>query len=456
MSGFKKTTVAISQEEYRRLHEAEMKLRLEEKKKVLAESNLTQKAVEVITDCERNLEDRESYFREMISGLNHHIRNYELETSETLVQQHEAWANQMRTEMSSTMGEDLQNLSSRLEGAFQQFEDLEERGTQKLLQLRERLNSLSQRADRKTSLASQWIQSTGVILDFIHQNYHHELTFPGQVNEIEEAYNRAVQSLKEDMPEAAYSIAQESYTRVSTLRKELEKREQEWLLLLDTVRNRFHHLQANLEASRNCTAMDWDGKTINYQVDVNYWTDHKLDKLVEYTHQMTAYLEDPSNLITLEILRQIQNTELPNLEKELDDTVAEARLETLKSQLRINVADIVLQALAGQGFELSENGYHEGDQRASFEARTINLEGSEVAVQVESLNSDPCAYDIDIHSSDHLERYEYELKNRANTILNALRKCGLQVSPIKIISEVDEKSLSRTESTRLLPLAQNS
>ncbi len=79
-----------------------------------------------------------------------------------------------------------------------------------------------------------------------------------------------------------------------------------------------------------------------------------LEKIVGYSHQ------------------------IDEISSQLLDLVTEARVAVLASQLRFNVAQIVVQSLEAQGFFLEHANYEKDDYRETFVARTCNYAGNEV------------------------------------------------------------------------------
>jgi len=57
----------------------------------------------------------------------------------------------------------------------------------------------------------------------------------------------------------------------------------------------------------------------------------------------------------------IIETEIPNIKEEFDTLIYETRLAVIFAQMRINIADIAIQALEKQGFALNECGFEENN-----------------------------------------------------------------------------------------------
>ena len=111
--------------------------------------------------------------------------------------------------------------------------------------------------------------------------------------------------------------------------------------------------------------------------------------------------------------------------------MADMRVAVLASQLRFNVAQIVVQSLEAQGFFLEQANYEKDDYRETFVARTCNYAGNEVVV---SIDPDPGLDEggkINIQSLDAGKITEHELHQRNFEIFNAILENGIEVGEIK-------------------------
>ena len=129
-------------------------------------------------------------------------------------------------------------------------------------------------------------------------------------------------------------------------------------------------------------------------------------------------------------MNQLIQTDFPAFQEELDRLIVDARLAALNSQVRINIADLVVQALEQQGFVLQESKYNNNDQRKAFSARVQNLEGSEVIIQVMPVPGDAGRNELQLHSLDKDQRTEHELRKRSHEITRTLNDYGLVVGAL--------------------------
>jgi len=236
-----------------------------------------------------------------------------------------------------------------------------------------------------------------------------------------------IQNLNQGMLEAALLNAQQTYSRLSELRSELERKHSEWNVLYQScllTARRFYALLAN---SQKLPALDTDGNELPYQIDVDFWCGRKLSRLAEKTRNVILHLEKNQAILDASALNTLIQADFPALQEELDRLVVDARLAALNSQVRINIADLVVQALEQQGFVLQDAQYNSNDQRKAFSARVQNLEGSEVVIQVMPVPGDAGKNELQLLSLDKDLRTEHELRQRSQEISRTLNDYGLFV-----------------------------
>jgi hypothetical protein len=120
------------------------------------------------------------------------------------------------------------------------------------------------------------------------------------------------------------------------------------------------------------------------------------------------------------------------MEKSLADIVSQSRMEVINSQLRINIADLVVRALQSQGFVISEAGYENGDRGSNYNILLRNLEGNEIAVRVTPGNQNGVNL-LELDSFDAELRTSHELNHRAREISTALSRFGLKMENPKVV-----------------------
>ena len=137
--------------------------------------------------------------------------------------------------------------------------------------------------------------------------------------------------------------------------------------------------------------------------------------------------------------------EIDEYSNQLVDLITQARLVVLASQMRFNVAQIVVQALEEQGFFLEQAEYKKGDYRESFLAKTCNYSGNEVLV---TIDPDPDLDEggkLNIESLDADQITSYELHQRNNEIFYAIKENGINVGAFQEVKRNPARNLMNTD-----------
>ncbi len=221
------------------------------------------------------------------------------------------------------------------------------------------------------------------------------------------------------------------------MRIDLEKKQTEWQLLYQTAWETINQELARIDNSDMVPALDLDGNELPYLVDVNYWTQGFLDNLYQEVSSLGQRLLNESALPDTGVLLDWLNKELPAIHQQLENIILDARIKTINSQLRINVADLVVQALQQQGFTLDSSAYQENDLRAGYGAQLRNIEGNEVIVQVSSNGNSLGENELHIHSLDSEVKTEHELKKRWQEISQSLSSYGIEVGKYEQLPQHD-------------------
>jgi len=273
-----------------------------------------------------------------------------------------------------------------------------------------------------------WLDAATQFCEFIKANYDYQQFVPGQVEFLQSRLNQALENYQAGLSEAVIVTSQQLYSEFSDLRIQLERWHNEWGILYRSVWETVNMMICGAEAVRFIPAMDLDGNDLPADIDVNYWTDGRLDELLRDLNYIRERLEDPDTQLSYDVLERWISIDMPGYDQALTDIARGARIAALNSQLRINIADLVIQALQDQGFALEDSDYEAEDMRESFNARMSNLEGNEVIVNVVPVGQDVGQNELHLQSHDREERTEHELQQRWMEVDRSLASYGLEVS----------------------------
>ncbi len=426
MSGFKKVLVSISEEEYQRLREAEKSARTLQKESQDLQAQLREQSQYDLRAEYTRIEGRQQDFQATIQQLDEQVQQYEGDVARRFVQTEQNLLEQMQSSAGSLydlLRESIQNWDAQ----YQQMASEESRLRQEQLHtIEQRLSQLSNRKAHTRQLACQWVEAVQTLQTFIQQNYPHDFFSPGEFERLERQANLALENIRQGAFEAGLTQAQQSYTQFSDFRLALEKTWSQWIHWLQVGREQARELYYLIEQSAEVAAIDMDSNLLPETINVDEWTDGKLSKLQQICIEQLDRLENEVEPLALVDLKICVEETLPSLHKRLERLIQEARMETLNAQIRINIADIVIQALEGQGFVLQDAGYVNG-ARCEFSANVKSLDGSQVKVEVLPVSKAPGRNLLQLRSSDREQRSEHELRQRAREVGNALKQFGLRL-----------------------------
>lgn len=432
MSGHKRATVTISEQEYRRLHEADIQRRFRRKKG--ADSQEREQQIRAMNSVFEHMQDRQNYYEGLIADLGDEVLRIEEDTSRELLAyqaaMNEEWSNQMDF-VSAEHNAILESLAERFQNELQR----ERQNLYQSLNSYERqLQQWNIEARNKQSIANQWITHSVAISDFINNQFEPERFAPGRLGKINRKLALAQANLEQGMPEASLHAAQQAFTELSDLRVELETRAMEWQNQFEMTYSAAKELYKTVLANAQVPALDVAGNELPFPIDLDYWSRNAYRVLLNEAKQFQQYLRAHHQTLSSQELQRVRNQELPVLQDRLESMIYEARLEAIQSQLRINIADLALQALEVQGYRLQEARFANDDMRGPFVATLINDDQSSISLRILPKEGQDLASDLQIVSNDSAIRTAGELFARFQAIRSSLGQKGLTIRQVQSTS----------------------
>lgn len=426
MSGHKRTTVSISELEYRRLHDAEMKSRFMERHLPDLFNDPREENQTGFQNVLRDVENRQNTFLSLASGLKDEIKTVEWATSQALVEKTAEITR--RGELAQTrMEENLRHEMGKLSRDLQaEITSQTQACLSGIDQVHRRFASLEEEHRRKQEMALAWAQSAAVMDRFILDSYPPDMLDSDQIDQLESELQQVFVNLEQDIPEAAIAAAQQLYNRYSRMRVELEAHAIQAAVHLQETRQTLDELLAQLGGVQVVPALDMNGHTMDAEVDVDFWTGGGLQNLVEEVRAVRGELDDRAG-IEPDLRRRLLEADIPGWQATANELVFQARLAVLNSQIRINIAELVVRALQEQGFQLRGGNYLNGDMRDGFEAFVQSLDGSEVLIRVNPVEQQEGRADVHLFSLDRERRSQQELAQRTREVCRSLQRHGLSV-----------------------------
>ncbi len=440
MSGHKRATISIPEDEYRRLHEAEMRNRymqadipgLIERASQQTQANLNQYYVE--------FERRQVDFVDALQEVDADLASLEARTSQAMLQ-HQSVIQDHLSEIAGSLWEQAGNMIAEVEQHYQ--EDIlavQQSNNDALTAFSQQMEQGYARERERQRAAQHWIRTAQSVAVFIAQQYDHENFMPGSLRSWDRRLMHAQQNLYAGMPEAAVALAQDAYVGLSDLRVQLEKLQTEHHALLQAAQEYLLRLEHEAHASLEVQAMDLLGNALPSRIEVNFWSGGRLLRLTQEIEKLRAELAGRDSRSTSDYLEHLITTQLPEMQQRLMETVFQARLAVLSSQLRLNIADRVLSALDSQGYSL-QDGYYEGDDnRETYTAVLCALDGGEILVRVNPITDQAPQNELHLIAQDYEEKTQHEMRQRALEVQRALLQSGLEVGRLVQVADREQNA----------------
>ncbi len=424
MSGTKHATITLSEAEYRRLHDADMQGRFSHITQLEAER--IQGENEALRMTFEAFEERQRAFQQYIGALENEIGQMEIDTAQALVDQQDGFQQELASRLEGTtieLDEVTRNLSAKIESS-------QHKHAHHLVSMKRQLDALAGDLEHKNYLAEYWLSASAVLRDFIDTNYDHAHFLPGFFTRSDLQMQQAIENLRDGMTEAALLGAQQVYGEYTQARLNLERLTSEWQILFQATMSAVEDVLSTLSSNKFIPALDEKGRVLPIQIHLGEWSEHRYTDLTRQVKSLRSRLHTEAHSFTSAELTNLLKTTIPGFKREFDTLVYEARLAVIYSQIRINIADIAIQALERQGFAVTGYGFEGNNMRQPYFISLQNIEGSQVVIRVNPIQNAEASNDLVIESHDTPARTESELRSRSQEILHSLARYGLRVGPV--------------------------
>ena len=450
MSGYKHATITISQEEFRRLNEAEMRLR-EENLKETERANQTR----AITKAYQELEDRQAAYEKMLATMESEIAEAEADISREMIQQQNEYYQSLFDQIQVLSAENEANEQLLLDTSQLFYAAIREEKTRNkncFDALREQLAVISETQAEQEEVARNWIKCSSLLSRFIDDQYDHQKFCPSQFDQAAQRLDLAADNIRRGFFEAGLQAAQEAYLKFSELRTRVEEATNKWQTAYQLILEQVQSIHGQVSATPTIPAIGLEGEDLHIEIDLDYWSDGKYAVLNEASEKLIGMLEDNAAEVTMEDLEMISARIIPKYKQEFNDIVLTARQNAINSQLKINVAYLAMKALKKHGFTLDDAGYDNDDQRDSFSATLFNtLDGSSIILEVAPDPNDNGSNSLSVETCNDNAHNERVYLRRWQAICGALSQVGVHIGQVQMSPKVSKLTETLPKSDVKIP-----
>ncbi len=438
MSGRKHATITISQDEYRRLHELDMKQRFSKKR----DSNNDDSRYDALLEAYSIIEERQKEYENVIANMTEEMAAIEAEQSYDILSVQTEYYQNLMNKYCELQGENLETKYALIETTeyFTQAIHQEQTKSQERINiLLNQITTITNEESLKEDHARLWIENCNQISDFINVTYDHSKFCPGEFDKILQRLNMAIFNLKRGYTDTGLQFAQEAFLKFSELRISLEEKTSEWQASYQINCDELQRLYQNVSNTPVIPAIGIDGEDLGIDIKVNYWAHGKLSQLRNNIKTIISTLHSNKQEITFDDLNKLSTQSIPKLKNLFSNIVFEARQNAINSQIKINVAYYAMKALEKHGFSLQDAQYSNGDMREAFSAQLSDPDGGNIILQITPNNVDN-SNDLVIDTIDDTIHTEDEYMQRWEVIKKSIQESGIQVSPVQVTQSKEKRS----------------
>ena len=227
----------------------------------------------------------------------------------------------------------------------------------------------------------------------------------------------------------------------------MERDEKQWNICYSIALKKINQLMEKIQNQKEFNYQSENNKE-KQKFDLEFWSKGKWGELWQKAKRYkTQLVEHPEQLSIADLRIWITDT-FQQFDFELDSIVNDAIRDLINSQIRTNIADMVMQALQKQGYTLDNSEFSGKDVRQSFFFTARNIAGNAIRVLVNPGEAEK--NELQLEAIDQRPQTEYFLKRRADEIAHSLQKVGLSIDGFtqKVESTYDQprqKALSIAE-----------
>lgn len=427
MSGHKRATVTISQEEYRRLYEAEQRnyydlLAIPED--TINTSRLNQEAQ--INQVYENLVSRQKKYEQLLQYLDNRVQEVEISTAQRLVDTQADVLSRYLSESEGWFLETSQKIEQYQQEFSQKVEAEQARFQREIHQQQKALQKIAGFQRMAQQMALDWIQNTQDLIQFINQEYPPEI-----VDTTTETMmlQQAIENYQTGLFESCIALCQSTFFQLTKLRIQAEKKISLLQTLSISVGQSLNWLIERINSNRFVQAIDQEGKFIDATIDVDYWTNGKLSELLEDIQTIQYEIQHKTYSLSENELVEILEKEVPEWNGLLVEIVHEARRIALNAQIRYSLAHMILESAISQGYKPVEGNYEEHDYRKGYITRAIGVDGSEIRIKIDPLEN--LSFSMALENRPGSVYSEEEMKHRMIELIQSVSHSGFNLEKIE-------------------------
>ncbi len=451
MSGKKRITVTVDQSAWQDAQQKAARLRdVQRELPSMLEAVRRAQQEQAARDA-AEMRTRQEGLERSLRGLSDQARRLEASTNRRLQATTEMLLNEVRESAGQIRAETRQLLDEQAGRFAGELDREREERRREFAGLRGELDEIHADRDRVAAAAATAAADARPIHDAIARDLPHERFAAGRLATLGKHLAVAEDNVAQGHGEAALAQAQGLYVELGELRVEIELKNAEWMAARLAALSAVTALRETISINTRLDVTD-DGVTA--ELDVDFWSDGELGAIKAEAGRLSARVSAGDDPPTLDELRVIAERDVPALDERLSAAVATARTRQWASQIRVNLAERVVDVLehtTGYVWD-GEATYAGEDQRGAFYSKLRDLDESEIVVEV-APDEDGKSCVLRVLSYESGTPDETERRERAKAIVGGLREQGLSTGEAAAEHELPDPALRDLEQVRKIQRA---
>lgn len=484
MSGHKRETVTISQEEYRRMYEAERRAMYDtfSAPQQPSEERVLERGME-FTSIFQAAEQRHQEYEQVIQSLQSELREVERHTQNQFQEKQFRLLEEVKQQTARAESDAqrwVQNRTQQIEEEFAQFrqsleaelesnqhalaqqyqnnwkEDIRQiresnaeyftRFNQRIRAVEQRLHRDDQRMHQMAEAARQWLNDGITLHDYLVNSFPQRSIEGQELAELTHLLDLAQKDFVTGMVESCLSTCRFVSGRMSTLRIRAENTEVIVNQLMQQTLNSLDDLSQKANLCRQIQAIDIEGQPLDMVLDVAQWAPHELQTITDEIIAVEEQVRQQAEYLNPEHLQGILTNEIPHLNARILDLVDHVQHLSLNAQIRYNIAQMVVAAVITQGYRITSGSFEHEDFDQGYVVNARSGDGGELVVRIDPIPGQVNAHDLHIISQDQRMRTESELRQRAREINKSLKQFNLEITNKQVVKQPDHARVARKSS----------
>jgi hypothetical protein len=367
MSGEKQ--VMLRESEYRKLMDSTKQVdALKQRERAMAVQ--VEKVQESIRNTQAESFRRQHALEQSISNLSDTLQTTTLEF------------NQRLREQQKTFDKNFDALDQRIDNQRAEYTRLIADQTQ---QFNRKFAQIEQKESNKKQYAEQWIADAQVLVEYIGKHLRHDKFAPGGFSKLNAQLAMAQGNIKREHYDAAIATSQALYIKALELQAEIEFQQAQWDIFYTEAQQDIRKLLVECEVQQSSQwVFDTEQGNEKLDAEIDYWGDGALSRFKQKLEEQLKSLDQEQQTLTLDQLRSII-TASTNWQTELKHIVEQAKERLIASQLRVNLAEDLLEELAKSGWKIEDSAWEGSEQdqeqrgwKNSYHVKLKNLSDDEM------------------------------------------------------------------------------